>query len=100
MATATVHRPRAGTKAGKVPTSHANHAREMGHPRKGQPASRKSGEKRSSRNSARASEPGRFGVYGGRYVPETLMAALEELEHEYERGVHHLCIMRGGLRRN
>ncbi|MGA8285240.1 MAG: hypothetical protein WB796_10850, partial [Candidatus Sulfotelmatobacter sp.] len=24
--------------------------------------------------------PGRFGVYGGRYVPETLMAALEELE--------------------
>src|SRR2546427_9311305 len=29
--------------------------------------------------------PGRFGVYGGRYVPETLMAALEELEHEYER---------------
>src|SRR2546430_2970203 len=29
--------------------------------------------------------PGRFGVYGGRYVPETLMAALEELEREYER---------------
>jgi tryptophan synthase beta chain len=28
--------------------------------------------------------PGRFGVYGGRYVPETLMAALEELEREYE----------------
>src|SRR5271156_269560 len=27
---------------------------------------------------------GRFGVYGGRYVPETLMAALEELEREYE----------------
>ncbi|HXJ86407.1 MAG TPA: tryptophan synthase subunit beta [Candidatus Binatia bacterium] len=40
----------------------------------------------SSRNgSARASEHGRFGVYGGRYVPETLMAALEELEREYER---------------
>ncbi|HEY3707583.1 MAG TPA: tryptophan synthase subunit beta [Terracidiphilus sp.] len=30
------------------------------------------------------SRPGRFGVYGGRYVPETLMAALEELEREYE----------------
>ncbi len=30
-------------------------------------------------------EPGRFGVYGGRYVPETLMAALDELEREYER---------------
>jgi tryptophan synthase beta chain len=26
---------------------------------------------------------GRFGVYGGRYVPETLMAALEELETAY-----------------
>ena len=26
---------------------------------------------------------GRFGPYGGRYVPETLMAALEELEREY-----------------
>src|SRR5436853_3367748 len=29
--------------------------------------------------------PGRFGVYGGRYVPETLMAALDELEREYAR---------------
>src|SRR5438477_3601963 len=28
--------------------------------------------------------PGRFGPYGGRYVPETLMAALEELERVYE----------------
>ena len=28
-------------------------------------------------------EPGRFGAYGGRYVPETLMAALQELEHAY-----------------
>ena len=27
---------------------------------------------------------GRFGPYGGRYVPETLMAALEELEAVYE----------------
>jgi len=30
-------------------------------------------------------QPGRFGPYGGRYVPETLMAALEELEREYEK---------------
>ncbi len=30
------------------------------------------------------SRPGRFGIYGGRYVPETLMAALSELEHEYD----------------
>ncbi len=28
---------------------------------------------------------GRFGVYGGRYVPETLMAALQELEAHYEK---------------
>jgi len=28
---------------------------------------------------------GRFGPYGGQYVPETLMAALEELEIAYER---------------
>src|ERR1700733_11158783 len=30
------------------------------------------------------SRPGRFGIYGGRYVPETLMAALLELEHAYD----------------
>jgi tryptophan synthase beta chain len=30
------------------------------------------------------SRPGRFGIYGGRYVPETLMAALVELEHAYD----------------
>jgi tryptophan synthase beta chain len=41
---------------------------------------------RPSSNGNRAkSEPGRFGVYGGRYVPETLMAALEELERKYEK---------------
>jgi tryptophan synthase beta chain len=28
---------------------------------------------------------GRFGVYGGRYVPETLMSALDELEREYDK---------------
>ena len=33
----------------------------------------------------RKTSPGRFGPYGGRYVPETLMAALEELEREYEK---------------
>src|ERR1700723_3230128 len=27
--------------------------------------------------------PGRFGAYGGRYVPETLVAALDELNHAY-----------------
>ncbi len=34
---------------------------------------------------ATASSAGRFGVYGGRYVPETLMAALDELERHYEK---------------
>ncbi len=33
----------------------------------------------------RAVAAGRFGVYGGRYVPETLMAALDELERHYEK---------------
>ncbi|MGA3106814.1 MAG: tryptophan synthase subunit beta [Terriglobales bacterium] len=32
-----------------------------------------------------AAPAGRFGAYGGRYVPETLMAALDELEREYEK---------------
>ncbi|HET9742421.1 MAG TPA: tryptophan synthase subunit beta [Terriglobales bacterium] len=49
-----------------------------------------------------ASTPGRFGAYGGRYVPETLVSALEELEaayqaasrdaefqNEFERLLHH-----------
>ena len=36
-------------------------------------------------STAPKSVPGRFGVYGGRYVPETLMAALEELECEYDK---------------
>jgi tryptophan synthase beta chain len=31
------------------------------------------------------SRPGRFGVYGGCYVPETLMAALEELAEAYRQ---------------
>src|ERR1700721_1270122 len=52
----------------KMPTTRAQDAREMGHPRV-----------------SSSSERGRFGVYGGRYVPETLMAALEELEREYEK---------------
>jgi len=28
-------------------------------------------------------DPSRFGAYGGRFVPETLMAALEELDHAF-----------------
>src|SRR5277367_4598951 len=39
----------------------------------------------SKRGKVSATAPGRFGIYGGRYVPETLMAALEELEREYEK---------------
>jgi tryptophan synthase beta chain len=33
-------------------------------------------------------QPGRFGAYGGRYVPETLMAALDELERAYDKAKH------------
>src|SRR2546429_5323624 len=33
---------------------------------------------------SRTRDPGRFGPYGGRYVPETLMAALEELDRVHE----------------
>ena len=36
-----------------------------------------------TKSSADIATPGRFGVYGGRYVPETLVAALDELEHAY-----------------
>ena len=34
---------------------------------------------------SRADERGRFGAYGGRYVPETLIAALDELTEAYPR---------------
>jgi tryptophan synthase beta chain len=40
---------------------------------------------RSSTAKKSSTVPGRFGVYGGRYVPETLMAALEELESAYDK---------------
>src|SRR5580700_4025535 len=53
----------------KIPTLAAKNAARMGH----------------TRASHYPGKPGRFGVYGGRYVPETLMAALEELEREYEK---------------
>jgi tryptophan synthase beta chain len=35
--------------------------------------------------SIRPDSKGRFGDYGGRYVPETLVPALEELEREFDR---------------
>jgi len=41
--------------------------------------------KQTVRSSASQSVRGRFGTYGGRYVPETLMAALEELDRAYEK---------------
>jgi tryptophan synthase beta chain len=42
----------------------------------------------STRLTIPASTPGRFGPYGGRYVPETLMVPLFELEHAYEAVKH------------
>src|SRR5438045_7630283 len=48
------------------------------------------------------SVPGRFGPYGGRYVPETLMAALEELERAYGKAKRNRKFQRelDDLRRN
>src|SRR5277367_1116820 len=57
----------------KVPTLAAKGAARMGRPHSNGAVRAKSS----------ANVPGRFGAYGGRYVPETLMAALEELEHAY-----------------
>src|ERR1700686_5525288 len=56
----------------KIPTLRKERAR-VGHPRS------------NSHSKSPVSEPGRFGVYGGRYVPETLMSALEELERASEK---------------
>ena len=36
-----------------------------------------------SSTAVKTETPGRFGAYGGRYVPETLVAALDELEQAY-----------------
>ena len=40
------------------------------------------------------SAAGRFGIYGGRYVPETLMAALDELERHYEKAKNDITFQR------
>src|ERR1700716_1043479 len=58
----------------KIPTLAPKDAARVGHPRARVPVA--------------GNELGRFGVYGGRYVPETLMAALEELERKYEKAKH------------
>jgi tryptophan synthase beta chain len=52
------------------------------HTRVPQPSRLSNRAKNSNRKATTA--PGRFGPWGGRYVPETLMAALEELEGAYE----------------
>jgi tryptophan synthase beta chain len=49
------------------------------------PATPRARHRRGGTFSVKPATAGRFGVYGGRYVPETLMAALEELEREYEK---------------
>ena len=48
-------------------------------------AIRKPATRRATKPAVAVHTAGRFGLYGGRYVPETLMAALEELECEYEK---------------
>jgi len=81
MATATVNRTRVGTHADKSPAL-AGNAR-MGHPKA--TARPVNGSGSSTRAAAAKETAGRFGAYGGRYVPETLMAALEQLEAAYEK---------------
>src|ERR1700733_5251301 len=72
MATATINKTRTSNTEVKISTLRTERTR-VGHPHP--PRGKK----------AAVSVPGRFGVYGGRYVPETLIAALEELEREYEK---------------
>jgi len=81
MATATVNRTRVGTHADKSPAL-AGNAR-MGNPKA--TARPVNGSGSSTRAAAAKETAGRFGAYGGRYVPETLMAALEQLEAAYEK---------------
>ena len=47
-----------------------------------------------STSAKHATAPGRFGPYGGRYVPETLVAALEELEKAYAKARHDRAFQR------
>src|SRR5574341_1266586 len=42
-------------------------------------------ERASGATSARPADAGHFGPYGGRFVPETLVFALDQLEEEYRR---------------
>jgi tryptophan synthase beta chain len=68
---AAINKSRLGTK--KSPAQRQERVK-TGHP----------GTTGASNQRAFMTERGRFGAYGGRYVPETLMAALEELEQAYE----------------
>ena len=36
-------------------------------------------------SSSEANQKGRYGQYGGQYIPETLMNAVHELEEAYEK---------------
>src|ERR1019366_4347801 len=70
---------RAGDGRGELTMAPASGLGERRAPRPSSPASAV------TRESSNGAVPCRFGVYGGRYVPETLMAALEELERAYEK---------------
>src|SRR5579872_5990687 len=74
MATASIIKKRGGS------TSRGTHLSKS--PKGG---AAKSGKDPKTKGPTLVVQPGRFGPWGGRYVPETLMAALEELEREYEK---------------
>ena len=42
-------------------------------------------ENRKGRMIEMAEKKGRYGLYGGQYIPETLIPAVQELEQAYER---------------
>jgi tryptophan synthase beta chain len=69
----------------KIPILAAKDAARMGHPGSSIRSDTSRSNGTGSNSTGAKNEPGRFGEYGGRYVPETLMAALDELEREYEK---------------
>jgi tryptophan synthase beta chain len=82
MATASITKK----NGSNVPGSQASKPRKSGTARVNFPIlAAKSGARMGHHRESARTEAGRFGPWGGRYVPETLMAALDKLEREYER---------------
>jgi tryptophan synthase beta chain len=86
MATASITKKPRGSVPASRPAKTAKAPAKRSTQKRGAPTTTSaSGKKTKSAQTKVRSMPGRFGPWGGRYVPETLMAALEELEREYEK---------------